>query len=325
MKITKLKGGSLSKTSLVEETDRKYVVKEVSLSQEREYGFQRWYSQLKKLQRFEKLFPNLFPKLLNYGSKDGLGFFEIPYLEGYYNGYEYLRTESDDNNITLFVNKIIEYLNEIHSLKLTSHKGALNLYIKEEVEQKLIDAKKDSKFLDFIKQSELSFNGEKVKSFIYNQEKYSNLFTSLNFLEYETFTHGNITLGNLMYNPETKDLKFIDPYEENIIDHPFNEYSQLLQSSNSLYEFYDEQNVKIEKNKVLVTDNIPLGLHKFNNQLLSYLKSTFSDKEITLIHLFEISQFIRMLPFKSKKDFDKKCFFYTLASYKTQKLLDEVS
>ena len=325
MKVTKLKGGSLSKTSLVEDADRKYVIKEVSLLQEREYGFQRWYSQLKKLQRFEKLFPNLFPKLLNYGTKDGLGFFEMPYLEGYYNGYEYLSTENDDGNIRFFLNKIIDYLDQIHSVKLTSFEGALNLYIKEEVEQKLLDAKKDSRFVDFIDQTELIFNGQKVKSFIYNQEKYSNLFASLNLLEYETFTHGNITLGNLMYNPETKDLKFIDPYEENIIDHPYNEYSQLLQSSNSLYEFYDEQNIKINKNKVSVTENIPEGLDKFNNQLLSFLKSSFNDQEIILIHLFEISQFIRMLPFKSEKDFDKKCFFYTLASYNTQKLLDEVS
>ena len=34
----------------------------------------------------------------------------------------------------------------------------------------------------------------------------------------ETFTHGNITLENLLYIPDESKFIFIDPYEENIID-----------------------------------------------------------------------------------------------------------
>ena len=46
----KLKGGSLSGTYLVSSGGRKKIRKEISLDGDREYGFVRWHSQLKKMQ-----------------------------------------------------------------------------------------------------------------------------------------------------------------------------------------------------------------------------------------------------------------------------------
>lgn len=48
MKIRDLKGGSLSNTELHEIDGVRYVKKKINLIKEREYGFVRWYSQLKK-------------------------------------------------------------------------------------------------------------------------------------------------------------------------------------------------------------------------------------------------------------------------------------
>ena len=68
--VKKFKGGSLSSTNLMEESGKLFVRKSVSLIDNREYGFQRWYSQLKKLQRYSVMYPNLFPPVLNYGKTD---------------------------------------------------------------------------------------------------------------------------------------------------------------------------------------------------------------------------------------------------------------
>ena len=57
------------------------------------------------------------------------------------------------------------------------------------------------------------------------------------------------------------------------------------------------------------------GMNYFNDKLVNYLKKSFSNDDYMIIRLMEISQFIRMLPFKMEIDEDKMLFFYGLASY----------
>ena len=81
MKITKLKGGSLSLTSLYEDGNKKFVRKTINTLENREYGYVRWYSQLKKLQRYSSLW--VYPSVLNIGYEENLAYFDIEYMEGF--------------------------------------------------------------------------------------------------------------------------------------------------------------------------------------------------------------------------------------------------
>ena len=65
MKLEDLKGGSLSTTELHEIDGVRYIKKRINLVKEREYGFVRWYSQLKKIQRYSVQFPNICPKIID--------------------------------------------------------------------------------------------------------------------------------------------------------------------------------------------------------------------------------------------------------------------
>ena len=56
--MVKLKGGSLSSTYLMENEKGKFVRKMVSTKENREYGYMRWYSQMKKIQRYNTDFAN---------------------------------------------------------------------------------------------------------------------------------------------------------------------------------------------------------------------------------------------------------------------------
>ena len=79
--IQKFKGGSLSSTSIMEGDDGEFFVrKTVSVLHNREYGFQRWYSQMKRIQRYSVLFPGLFPALLDYGLDKDTAYFDIEYF-----------------------------------------------------------------------------------------------------------------------------------------------------------------------------------------------------------------------------------------------------
>ena len=78
--VQKLKGGSLAGTYLIRTPEISYVRKQIDRTVEREYGFQRWYSQLKRLQRYDVMFPDLFCKVIDYGTDEAgrLAFFDLP-------------------------------------------------------------------------------------------------------------------------------------------------------------------------------------------------------------------------------------------------------
>ena len=102
-------------------------------------------------------------------------------------------------------------------------------------------------------------------------------------------------------------MYFIDPYEENIIDSPLTEYSQIFQSSNSKYEIYNDLDIKIENNIINIENQSNFGLDYFNGLFKKHLVDELTTEQYISVNLFEVSQFIRMLPFK--KEIDKSLVF----------------
>ena len=144
MRILRLKGGSLSSTFLHDEGDKKFIRKTINTKDNREYGYVRWYSQLKKLQRFDGM--GLFPKVLKVGTTDNGAYFDIEYLEGYRD----IKTILIEDSMTYdVIEKISEAVwrsfDNLHRKIYLPIKGAGQLYFKEEVTQKLSDAFKYQK------------------------------------------------------------------------------------------------------------------------------------------------------------------------------------
>ena len=157
-KKTLLKGGSLAGTFLIKTDKELFVRKEISLISEREYGYQRWYSQLKRLQRYELLFPSIFAKVIRYGVTEDKAFFDLKYYSGYHNCWSYLMDCTDNEEIKYIFQSIIEALNIIHSKRLPSCKEALELYYEEEVKKKINDCLTDKDFLDYYNIETLVFD-----------------------------------------------------------------------------------------------------------------------------------------------------------------------
>ncbi len=310
MKRTRLKGGSLSETCLIENDDgTSFVRKSVSLVENRVYGYQRWYSQLKRIQRYSVMFPGIFPKLIRFGMIDEDAYFDIEYYEQGVNAHDYLENCDNSKEVDTFFDILLNTISQLHKTKIPSSQDAIELYLYEEVEQKIKDCHKNKSFVDFIKNSKIIFNGKKVNSFMTIIEDFKYLSKKYYVNPEETFTHGNITLENLLYIPNEKKFIFIDPYEENIIDSCLAEYSQLLQSSNAKYEIYNRQEQYIlSGNRIELHVDKNKSIDYFNDKLLSYLKSYFNKEDYIMIRLLEISQFIRMLPFKMEVDEKKNDF-----------------
>jgi hypothetical protein len=323
--IQTFKGGSLSATMLMRHSNGNlFVRKNVSIIKNREYGFQRWYSQLKRIQRYSVLFPGIFPKLLDYGKDEATAFMDLEYLNNAINAQEFIDKSINFNEIDRFFNALIENMDFMYQEKMVSSSNGIQLYINEEVDQRLKDCMQDEEFQEFMKHESIIFNGVEVRPFIDSKKVYKDLCIEYFQNPVEVFTHGNLTLENILYDPTKGRVIFIDPYEENIIDSELAEYSQLLQSSNGKYELYNSKHAKIDGNKINARiDNSP-GIDYFNNMLTEYLKESFTDRDYVMIRLFEVSQFIRMLPFKLVVDKNKLFLFYGLASYLFEQLRREL-
>ena len=324
--IQKLKGGSLAATYLIKTPHSSYVRKQIDRTIEREYGFQRWYSQLKRLQRYDTMFPDLFCKVIDYGTDDDgrLAFFDLEYYEGALNVHEHLMTCQDPEQINEIFNLILNGMANLHSVCIPSFKNSMSLYLEEEVEQRLRDAFEDEEFREYCSSLKVVYQNKEIPSFVSVYEQYKKLSIEGYNTPIESFTHGNITLENILYLPSEQRVVFIDPYEENIIDNKYNEYSQILQSCNSHYEIYNSMSLEQEdRNNIgTIKCEVPYGISEFNNLFNVFMKNNLSDNEIRTVKAFEISQFIRMLPFKIKGDREKAFLFYCLASHLTNEFLE---
>jgi len=320
MKVTELKGGSLSSTCLHEDGDVKFIRKTISTTNNREYGYVRWYSQLKKLQR--QLSTGVYPSILNVGYDDNLAYFDIEYMKGFVDIKTILTQDELNSNVIEKINDAMMLsFAKLHNKKFISNLGAPSLYFKEEVVQKLVDSLQTEEFSNFVKRETFEYNGTIVHGINSYLDELKNYFNELQ-LPTEEIIHGNPTLENMMYSFEEDRVVFIDPYEESIIDSKFLDYAQVLQCSRSCYGFYNDrpESISIDESSVYTKINVPINFIKFNEIFESRIAITSKTKR--MIDIFEATQFIRMLPFKCLAgNLNQAKFFYVYACYLFGKLL----
>lgn len=312
-----LKGGSLSRTYRLPQYD--LVGKQVSTEKEREYGFMRWYSQTKKMQRMSALHPDLFPKIVDIRADGKIATLRMEWLESYKDVKSILSNdELTDDQIFKISKAIWKAFETIHARRYDPIPGAGLLYFYEEVEKKLIDANRASeKFFRFSSQDTFEYDGRIVHGIYNYMDEMRNFFSELDLIE-ENDILGNPTLENIMYSFEEDKVKFIDLYDESMIDTRFLDYAQVLQCSRSHYGYINDNQVEIGGVSVTHRLQIPKNFETFNYHFESEIAEPRT-KEI--VDVFEATQFIRMLPFKVLAgDIDKAKFFYVHACYLLSKV-----
>jgi fructosamine-3-kinase len=316
--VKKLKGGSLSSTYYIKSYDQEYISKEIVRDQNREYGFVRWYSQLKKLQRYNTLYPNLFPQVIDVGVDHNKAFFKMEYMKGFRDIKTILTNDTlTDEQIFRMSQAVWKGLNQLHSVTHDPIPGAGNLYFEEEVLQKMTDALAVAEFAEFYAHGTYEYDGRIVQGIGASIHDLENFFSELKLIQEENI-HGNPTLENILYSFEEDRVVFIDVYDESMIDSRFLDYAQVLQCSRSHYGFINDNKVDIGSISVTHRLQIPKNFETFNYHFESGITEPRT-KEI--VDVFEATQFIRMLPFKVLAgDIDKAKFFYVHACYLLSKV-----
>lgn len=316
--VLPLKGGSLSNTYRLPQYD--LVCKEVVRDKNREYGFVRWYSQLKKLQRYNTQYPNLFPKVLGVNVDKDKATFKIEYMKGFRDIKTILSNDTlTDEQIFRMSQAVWKGLNQLHSVTHDPIPGAGKLYFEEEVWQKLKDAMAVPEFGKFHAHGTYEYNGTIVHGIGNSIHDLENFFSELTLIQEENI-HGNPTLENILYSFDEDRVVFIDVYDESMIDSRFLDYAQVLQCSRSHYGFINDNDVHVGGNVVSTTYGlqIPKNFETFNYHFESEIAEPRTKQ---IVDVFEATQFIRMLPFKVLAgDIDKAKFFYVHACYLLSKV-----
>lgn len=316
MNIIKIKGGSLSSTELHRGERGSFIRKSVRLDENREYGFMRWYSQLKKIQRFGVKHPNLFPKILAVNHDGTSAYMDLEYLHSFKDIKTILSNENlTEDEIYDIVDSVVASLNSLHKNTYTSNPSSGALYFREEIYQKYVDALKYPVFREFVDLGHYDFNGQRVNGIEHYLSALEEYFNGVSVGECDI--HGNPTLENILYSKDEKRSVFIDLYEESMIDCAELDFAQVLQCSNSYYGYINDRDVRVDGRTISDDHVIPMNFKIFNQRFKSSISADHH-----LIDVLEATQFIRMLPFKlASNNIDHAKYFYVYACKRFNEVL----
>jgi len=297
--LSELKGGSLSKTQIIDRDGSLFVRKSISAIKNREYGLVRWQSQVRKIQLLENILGDLVVPISNFGLDRDFYFYEMPYI---YGGDNCALALERGESPKLMARQILQAIDRLNMFKFKPVLGAMSIYIAEEIEGPLFRAK------EILTSSSKSFSAAEFK-FLFDKIDQSLALVNELKLKYlscappQTLTHGNLTLENMLWDFKQKRLVFIDPYSETYCENINGDFSQLLQSSESGYESIVREfdSCGIPDVAIYPSEKIPNIYIEFAKEIrVLALERDWYDDE--LARLFYGSQFTRMFPFKIERD-----------------------
>ena len=233
--------------------------------------------------------------------------------------FDFLMTNPSEEEVGELFHRIVDSVAVLHRKQLHSVPGAIVLYLREKVFRKMqLCADTSPGMHEHIMQQKVKFNGESVPGFYSVFGKYATALQKLHdeLALSECFVHGNLTLENILYD-DVGHILFIDPYEENIIHSQAMDFSQLFQSGRGFYELHMREwgNFNHRGEEFILPRGTPVGLHRFFCVMTDWGNEQKGEAWMDYVRLLEISQFIRMLPFKLLHNLEQAKFFYSYASW----------
>lgn len=238
--------------------------------------------------------------------------------------FKYIHTMPIESSWNI-LEKALDDIKKIHKKKLRAVTTAeINKYIDIKVFKNLKIIQNENKYIKKLEEYDTIFvNGRELHT-LKNFSKFLNTeyLKKIFLIDKCSDIHGDLTIENIICfldnnadfsgTNENKSYYFIDPNTGNILDSIFLDYAKLLQSLHGNYEFLMMvTDIKIEKNYInfMLTESDAYA--QLYEKYYSYLKNNFSKKEIISIFYHEIIHWLRLLPYKIRKNDKLSVIFYT--------------
>ena len=243
--------------------------------------------------------------------------------------FRYIHTMPAENGWKILENALDDIRSGLHTKNVRhGDPDTIKKYISSKVSKNLWIIKEKDKYIT---------NLEKYDSILVNEKRFKTLKFYADMLaenhlidifSNDTYAdiHGDLTIENIvcLSNPEEIDVMeykekvqplnyyFIDPNTGNVHDSPFLDYAKLLQSLHGNYEFLMMvQNVTINRESVNYMMTKSEAYAYVYTKYKKYLQNKFSKEEVLSIYYHEIIHWLRLMPYKIRKDEKLAVVFYT--------------
>ena len=203
------------------------------------------------------------------------------------------------------------YTNKLRKADTESINKYIDLKVRDNI-TKIYDSRILKKLLRY---DEVIINGKSYKNLSYylkylSKEYLYNIFKD----DIYSDIHGDLTIENIICNLNTMEEKYyiIDPNSGNINNSANLDYAKILQSIHGGYEFmmrtYD---ISVEENQINFLFIKSQAYSYLYKKLNEYMNSKFEKEKIRSIYFHEIVHWLRLMPYKLKKDGKRALIFYS--------------
>ena len=261
------------------------------------------------------------PKILKVKKKKNFVSYDMPASTNFLSYFEFIHTMPFSYSSKVLDEVLNDIRNNIHNENLRkADSETVKKYIQSKFTKNLKIILNDDKYIkDLEEYDEIIVNGVNLKNLkyyekVFNENNLQEIFINDSYSD----IHGDLTIENIIcasnfdFKRSSIDYYFIDPNSGNIHESPFLDYAKLLQSLHGKYEFLMMvKDVKIQKNVVnfmLTKSEMYAKLYeKFEN----FLFESFSYNEVRSIYYHELVHFLRLMPYKIRKNEKLAVVFYT--------------
>jgi len=286
----------------------------------RKYAFEdieKLYEQVEWIIENEKR--NLpLPKIIRKEKTGSYCYYDMLYKPSSIPLFEYIHSMPFEETWDMIKNilKTLEEILYVNNVRKADAES-INRYIDSKVSDNLKKIT-DSKILKkLFKYDEVIINGKPYKNLFYYLEYLSKDYL-FNIFKDDIYSdlHGDLTIENIICNLNTVEEKekfyIIDPNSKNINNSANLDYAKILQSIHGGYEFmmrtYD---VSVEENKINFLYTKSHAYFYLYKKLNEYMNLKFSKEKIRSIYFHEIVHWLRLMPYKLKKDGKRALIFYS--------------
>lgn len=203
------------------------------------------------------------------------------------------------------------YTNKLRKADTESINKYIDLKVRDNI-TKIYDSRILKKLLRY---DEVIINGKSYKNLSYYLKYLSKEYLYSIFKDdIYSDIHGDLTIENIICNLNTMEEKYyiIDPNSGNIDNSANLDYAKILQSIHGGYEFmmrtYD---ISVEENQINFLFIKSQAYSYLYKKLNEYMNSKFEKEKIRSIYFHEIVHWLRLMPYKLKKDGKRALIFYS--------------
>lgn len=243
-------------------------------------------------------------------------FYDMPYENLAVSMFQYVHSMPIEKSRRLLGKILGDLESKLYQGQEKADKGSVDEYLTQKVEKNIGILYKARELKGLMEYPELVINGKSYRNLKAFEPKLSRKHLESVFAEDEVCAiHGDLTIENIICDNAPGEREggyyLIDPNTGNILNSPNLDYAKLLQSLHGGYEFLmNTQNVTVRENRIDFLLLKSTAYEQLYQYFTDYMRANFPEGKIRSIFYHEIVHWLRLMPYKLKKDGKRSIIFY---------------